>query len=75
MKNLGKDVLQISLLEHPSISEYWEVSGVPVLPKNVVFMFIRRCWCYADGHRLECRKWSGPHFNELKVKKFRNFEL
>ena len=27
------------ILERPSIGGYWNISGVPVLPENVVFMF------------------------------------
>ena len=26
------------ILERPSISEYWNIFGVPVLPENVIFM-------------------------------------
>ena len=31
------------ILECPNIGEYWNISGVPVLPENVVFTFIRMC--------------------------------
>ena len=27
------------ILECPSIGEYWSISGVPVLPENVIFTF------------------------------------
>ena len=30
------------ILERPSIGEYWNISGVPVLPENVIFMSFRR---------------------------------
>ena len=32
------------ILERPSIGAYWNISGVPVLPENVTFMFFRTCW-------------------------------
>ena len=31
------------ILERPSIGEYWNISGVPVLPENMIFMFFRMC--------------------------------
>ena len=31
------------ILEHPSIDQCWNISGVPVLPKNVICMFFNIC--------------------------------
>ena len=31
------------ILERHSIGEYWNISGVPELPKNVIFTFFRTC--------------------------------
>ena len=36
------------ILERPSIGEYWNISGVPALPENMIFMFFRTCWCYSE---------------------------
>ena len=30
------------ILERPSIGEYWNISGVPVLPENVIFRSLER---------------------------------
>ena len=46
------------ILEHPSIGEYWNISGVPVLSENVIFMFFRTCWCYSEAYNTGMRKWS-----------------
>ena len=47
-QNLEKVYLRSQILERPSIGEYWNISGVPVLPENVIFTFFRTCWCYSD---------------------------
>ena len=31
------------ILERPSIGKYWNISGVPVLHKNVIYTFFRIC--------------------------------
>ena len=31
------------ILERPSIGEYWNISGVPVLPENVISTLLRTC--------------------------------
>ena len=31
------------ILECPSIGKYWNIFGVPVLPENVIFTFLRTC--------------------------------
>ena len=31
------------ILERPSIGEYWNILGIPVLPENVIFTFFRMC--------------------------------
>ena len=34
----------------PSIySEYWNISGLPVFPENVIFTFCRKCQCKAGS--------------------------
>ena len=38
------------VLEHPSIGEYGNISGVPVLPENVIFTFFKTCWCYSEAY-------------------------
>ena len=38
-----KVYLRSQILECPSIGEYRNISGVPVLPENVIFMFFRMC--------------------------------
>ena len=46
------------ILEHPSIGEYWNISCVPVLPDNVIFMFFRTSWCYSEAYNTRTQKWS-----------------
>ena len=46
------------ILERPSIGEYWNISGVPVLPENVIFMFFRTAWCYSEAYNTGMQKWS-----------------
>ena len=46
------------ILEHPSIGEYWNIFGVPVLPENVIFKFFRTCWCYLEAYNTGTQKWS-----------------
>ena len=46
------------MLERPSIGEYWNISGVTVLPENVIFTFFRMCWCYSEAYNTETQKWS-----------------
>ena len=46
------------ILERPSIGEYWNNSGVPVLPENVIFMLSRMCWCYSEAYNTGTQKWS-----------------
>ena len=46
------------ILERPSIEEYWNISGVPVLPENVIFAFFRMCQCYLEAHNTGTQKWS-----------------
>ena len=47
------------ILERPSIGEYWNISGVPVLHENVIFAFFRTCWCYSKAYNTGTQKWSG----------------
>ena len=44
------------ILERPSIGEYWNISGVPVLPENVIFTFFRKCWCYSEAYNTGTQK-------------------
>ena len=46
------------ILERPSIGEYWNISGVPVLPENVTLMFFRTCLCYSEAYNTGTQKWS-----------------
>ena len=45
------------ILEHPSIGEYWNSFGVPVLPENVIFTFYRMCLCYSEAYNTGTQKW------------------
>ena len=45
-------------MERPSIGEYWNISGVPVLPENVIFTFFRTCWYYSEAYNTRTQKWS-----------------
>ena len=38
------------ILECPSIGEYWNISGVPVLPENVIFTFFRTCYRCSEAN-------------------------
>ena len=46
------------ILECPSIGEYWNISGVPVLSENVIFTFFRKCWCYSEAYNTGSQKGS-----------------
>ena len=35
--------IRSQILECPSIGQYWNISGVPVLAENVIFTFFRKC--------------------------------
>ena len=45
------------ILVRPSIGEYWNTFGVPVLPENVIFTFFRMCWCYSEAYNTGTQKW------------------
>ena len=49
-QNSEKVYLRSQILERPSIGEYWNIFGVPVLPENVIFTFFRTCWCYSEAY-------------------------
>ena len=57
-KKKEKVYLRSQILECPSIDEYWNISGVPVLPENVIFMFFRTCRCYSEAFSTGMQKWS-----------------
>ena len=44
------------ILERPTIGEYRNISGVPVLPENVIFTFFRTCWCYSEAYNTGTQK-------------------
>ena len=46
------------ILERPSIGEYWNISGVPLLSENVIFTFFGTCWCYSEAYDTGTQKWS-----------------
>ena len=46
------------ILERPSIGEYWNICGVPVLSGNVIFTFFRTCWCCSEAYNTGMKKWS-----------------
>ena len=46
------------ILERPSIGEYWNISGVPVLPENLIFTSFRTCWCHSEAYNTGTQKWS-----------------
>ena len=45
------------ILGRPSIGEYWNIFGVPVLPENVIFTFFRACWCYSQAYNTGMQEW------------------
>ena len=79
-KNSEKVYFRSQILERPSIGEYWNISGVPVLPENVIFTFFRTCWCYSEAYNTGTQKWSSiaqyscnSQYLGLEVKFFRIF--
>ena len=44
------------ILERPSIGEYWNIFGVPVLPENVILTFFGTCWCYLEAYNTGMQK-------------------
>ena len=43
-KEKKKVYFRSQILECPSIGEFWNIFGVPVLHENVIFMLFRTCW-------------------------------
>ena len=58
MKEPKKVYFRSQILERPSIGEYWDISGVPVLPENVIFTSFRMCWCYLEAYNTGMQKWT-----------------
>ena len=58
VKNREKVYFSSQILERPSISEYWNISGVPVLTENVIFTFFRTCWWHPEANNTRTQKWS-----------------
>ena len=54
---LEKVNFRSQILVRPSIGEYWNTFGVPVLPENVIFTFFRMCWCYSETYNTGTQKW------------------
>ena len=46
------------ILGCPSIGEYWNISGVPVLPENVILTFFRKYWWHPEANNTRMKKWS-----------------
>ena len=42
IKKVEKVYFRSQILERSNIGEYWNIYGVPVLPENVIFMFLER---------------------------------
>ena len=57
-KTSEKVYFRSQILERPSIDEYWNIFGVPVLPENVILTFLRTCWCYSEAYNTGTQKWS-----------------
>ena len=55
---MEKVYFRSQILECPRIGEYWNISGVPVLPENVIFTFFGTCWCYSEAYNTRMQKWS-----------------
>ena len=45
------------ILECPSIGQYWNILGVPVLPENVILTFFRTCLYYSEAYNTGTQKW------------------
>ena len=43
IKTWEKVNFRSQILECPSIGQYWNIFGVPVLPENVILTFFRTC--------------------------------
>ena len=56
--NLEKVYFRSQILEHSSIGEYLNISGVPVLPETVIFTFFRTWWHYSEDYNTGMQKWS-----------------
>ena len=46
------------ILERASIGEYWNISSVPVLLENVIFISLECAKCYPEAHNTGTQKWS-----------------
>ena len=58
IKKLEKVYFRSQILERPSIGEYWNISGVPVLSENVIFTFFRTCWLHSEASNTGMSKWT-----------------
>ena len=57
LKSPEKVYFRSQILEHTSIDKYWNISGVPVLPENVIFTFFRMCWWHPEANNTGTPKW------------------
>ena len=57
-QNREKVNFRSQILERPSIVEYWNISGVPVLPENVIFTFLKTCLLHPEANNTGTPKWS-----------------
>ena len=57
-ENKEKVYFRSQILECPSIGQYWNIFGVPVLPENVILTFFRICQCYSETYNTGTQKWS-----------------
>ena len=54
----GKVYFRSQILECPSIGEYWNIFGSPVLLENVIFTILECAGVIQKLTILECKKWS-----------------
>ena len=57
-KSVGKSIVQVPDSGRYQYCGYWNISGVPVLPENVILTFFRTCWCYSEAYNTGTQKWS-----------------
>ena len=60
-ENWEKVCFRSQILERYSISEYWKywnISGIPVLPEDVILAFFRTCWWHPEANNTGMLKWS-----------------
>ena len=58
IQSLEKVYFGSQILQRPSTDEYWNISGLPVLPENVIFTFLRICWLHPEANSTGTPEWS-----------------